>query len=65
MFFSWIIFPQATENNMWVILNLIENSRIIRKSGCTIGINDTGGKYVVSVNNIAAYCIFRSQSTYI
>ncbi len=38
----WTIFPEAPENNFRVLSNFFENSR---KSRCTIGINNTGGKF--------------------
>ncbi len=37
-FFSWIIFPQSPENNIRIHFD-------IRKSRCTTGVNDTGGKF--------------------
>jgi hypothetical protein len=40
---------------VWVILNFIENFRIIHKSGGTTGINYTGDKYAISVNDMATY----------
>jgi hypothetical protein len=43
-FFSWIIFPQAPENNIRVISNFFSKIRgDIRKSRCTTCINATGG----------------------
>ncbi len=43
--FSWIIFPQASENNIRVISNFSKIRGDIRKSWCTTGINyDTAVK---------------------
>ncbi len=43
--FSWIIFPQAPENNTTVILNCLNSCRDIHKSRCTSGVNYIGGKF--------------------
>ncbi len=43
-FFSWITFPQAPENNTRVITNFSNICGDIRKSRCTTGVNDNGGK---------------------
>ncbi len=43
-FFLWITFPQAPDNNIRIISNFFKNSGDIRKSRCTTGVNDTGGK---------------------
>jgi hypothetical protein len=48
--FSRIIFPQAPENNTWVISNFLIR-RDIRNSRCTTGINDTGGDFATGVND--------------
>ncbi len=50
-FFSWIIFPQALENNFRIISNFFEIRGDIRKSRCTTGVNDTGGKFANGVND--------------
>ncbi len=61
-FFSWIIFPQATENNIRVISIFFKNSRIYSQvkvhHGCqrhrwqiSAGINDTGGKFATGIND--------------
>ncbi len=44
-FFSWIIFPPGT----FQIFSKIRGD--IRKSRCTTGINDTGGKFATDVND--------------
>ncbi len=49
--FSCIIFTQAPENNIRVILNFFENCGDIRKSRCTTGINDTSGKFATGIND--------------
>jgi hypothetical protein len=49
-FFSCIIFPQAPENNIGIISNFVSILRDVRKSRCTTGINDTGGKFAAVVN---------------
>jgi hypothetical protein len=43
--FSWISFPQGPENKMSVISNFLKILADIRKSRCTTGTNDTGGKF--------------------
>jgi hypothetical protein len=43
-FFSYIIFLQAPENDTRVISNFSKIRGDIRKSRCTTGINNTGGK---------------------
>ncbi len=49
--FSGIIFPQAPENPIRGILDLFAKiCRDIRKSRCTTGINNTGGKFAAGVN---------------
>ncbi len=49
--FSWISFPQAPEYSIKTDFNFFENSRIYRKSRCTTGINDTGGKQWEQLSN--------------
>jgi hypothetical protein len=49
--FSLITFPQAPENNIWVITNFLKICGDIRKSRCTTGVNNTGGKFVTGVND--------------
>ncbi len=44
-FLSWIIFPQAPENNITGILIFSKICGDIRKWRCTTGINDTSGKF--------------------
>ncbi len=52
-FFSWITFPQAPDNYITVgsfrIFSKIRGD--IRKSRCTTGVNDTGGKFTTGVND--------------
>ncbi len=50
-FFSWLICPQAPENNTWIISNFLENSVDIRKSRWTTGSNNTSGKLAPRVND--------------
>ncbi len=53
-FFSWITFPQAPDNNTRVISNFSKIQGDIRKSMCTTGVNDTGGKLPpVSMSRVA------------
>jgi hypothetical protein len=42
--FAWINSPQAPENNPRVFQTFSKIRGDIRKSRCTTGINDTGGK---------------------
>jgi hypothetical protein len=49
-FFSWISFPPAPEYPIRTVWNFFENSWI-RKSRCTTGINDTGGKFATGIND--------------
>jgi len=49
-FFHWLIFPQASDNNNGVISNFLKIREDIRKSRCTTGINDTGGKFAAGVS---------------
>jgi hypothetical protein len=44
----------SPENNTRVILNFLKICRDIRKSRCTTGINDTGGKYATGATTLAA-----------
>ncbi len=52
VFFSWITFPQAPDNNIRIISNFFENSR--RYLRCTTGVNDTGGKLPPVSRTLAA-----------
>ncbi len=61
-FFSWIIFSQAPENNIWFITNFFKNSQRYlqvkvhhryqqHRWKIAAGINDTGGKFATGVND--------------
>jgi hypothetical protein len=49
-FFSWIIFPQASNNSIRVFSNFSKIRGDICKSRCTTGINDIGSKFAAGVN---------------
>jgi hypothetical protein len=49
LFFSWISFPPAPEYHIRTVLNFSKIRGDIRKSRCTTGINDTGGKFAAGV----------------
>ncbi len=51
--FSWIIFPQAPENNTRVISIFSKICEDICKSRCTTDINDNGGKIATGINDTA------------
>jgi hypothetical protein len=44
--------PQALENNIRLISNFSKICRDIRKSRCTTGIKDTGGKFANSTAGV-------------
>ena len=48
-FFSWISFPQAPEYTIRVVLNFLKIRQDIRRSRCTTGVVDTGGKFASGV----------------
>ena len=49
--FLWITFPQAPDNNIRIISNFFEIRGDIRKSRCTTGVVDTGGKFATGVKD--------------
>ncbi len=55
--FLWIVFPQAAENNNWVISSFFLICRDIRKSKYAVSVNDKRGKFATGVKDSGGkYC---------